>query len=878
MLSPYFPYRCMKKNIRISSEFNDTLLKAHEFSKERKLVNITAEAVIYYVVEKYVKKDCKENEFLVKFFSSLDTEEKDTIYQRALDFRDNSTIKSPFSFIDDRIPFSMALHEIINRACEISIELIPFTDDIEMTDDLFLVSAFEVFPDYLEDLDIDLDGIKGDIKLAGFSGTLKEKRIDSGLPTFEDFMKKLGFPGSETTAKDMKKDDDEFEEAGRSSAVSGTAVDPNSKTPYLDQFSFNMTKAAKEGKYDPVIGRDKELSQIIKILGCRKKNNAIILGDPGCGKTAIVEALAMRIQEGNVPQDLQEKRICSLDLNALVSGTKYRGEYEERLQGIIKEVCENKNIIVYIDEFHNLIGNGSSSGSGDGANILKPYLARGEFQCIGSTTQEEYRKFVKDGALKRRFQAVSIEEPSVADTILILKGIAPKYEEFHKVKYPMTTIKACVELAGRYVNDKFFPDKAIDLMDTAGAQIKLGKVRDMTAIDESKAKIEAIRKEKNELVEQQEFEEAAKKRDEEEAERKNLEALQKAMEKAESSRSKWPEVTPENVASVISELTGVPVDQIQTSDIGRLKTMKKELSAQVIGQDEAVDTFVTVLQRNFLGLRDETKSIANILLTGPSGTGKTLICEKVAEGLFGSKDSFIKFNMGEMTSEHEVSKLIGSPAGYVGYDDEPLLLKVKRHPSSLVLFDEIEKAHPKIFDIFLGIMDKGEIVLSNGEIVDFKNTIVVFTGNIGTKDIKNAGKGLGFMKGDKNEENKDIVKKAIEKTFRPEFINRLTHQIVFNELGTLELTKIFGIELAKLKGRLKAKGLSLKVGNALRDKIVEDCDTGYGARDLQRGIQKMIETEICTALLKEDSIDTIIGVSVDWKDDKVTTEFTKKGA
>ena len=306
--------------------------------------------------------------------------------------------------------------------------------------------------------------------------------------------------------------------------------------------------------------------------------------------------------------------------------------------------------------------------------------------------------------------------------------------------------------------------------------------------------------------------------------------------------------------------------------------MKKELSAQVIGQDEAVDTFVTVLQRNFLGLRDETKSIANILLTGPSGTGKTLICEKVAEGLFGSKESFIKFNMGEMTSEHEVSKLIGSPAGYVGYDDEPLLLKVKRHPSSLVLFDEIEKAHPKIFDIFLGIMDKGEIVLSNGETVDFRNTIVVFTGNIGTKDIKRAGKGLGFTKGDKNEENKDIVKKAIEKTFRPEFINRLTHQIVFNELGIPELTKIFDIELGKLKGRLKARGLSLKVSKALRDKIVKDCDTGYGARDLQRGIQKMIETEICTALLKEDSIDGITCISVDWKDDKVTVEFNKKGA
>lgn len=868
----------MKKNLKLSIEFNEALEKAFEYSRIKNLVHITSESVIYFTIEKYLKDSSGENEYLTKFFGTFKSDEKAELLRRAKNLMENIGEVKPFSFDSGNIAFSRSLHEIINRACEISIELIPFTDDIEITDDLFLIAAFERFPDYLDRLNIDLDALRGDIKLAAFGGTFKEKRIEGEIPTFDDFMKKLGFEDEEYSKEDMKKDDDDFEEAGKSTAVSGKAVDPNSKTPFLDQFSFNMTEAAKNGKYDPVIGRDKELSQIIKILGCRKKNNAILLGDPGCGKTAIVESLAMRIQKGNVPMELQGKRVCSLDLNALVSGTKYRGEYEERLQGIIKEVCENPNIIVYIDEFHNLIGNGSSTGSGDGANILKPYLARGEFQCIGSTTQEEYRKFVKDGALKRRFQSVSISEPGISDTISILKGIAPKYEEFHKVKYPQQTIKACVELAGRYINDKFFPDKAIDLLDTAGAQVKLEKVHDMTDIEEAKAKIQGIQEEKKKLVLAQEFEEAAKKRDEEEAERANLESLIKAFEKNESVKSKWPEVTPENVAAVISELTGVPVDQIQTSDIGRLKTMKKELSAQVIGQEEAVDTFVTVLQRNFLGLRDETKSIANILLTGPSGTGKTLICEKVAEGLFGSKDSFIKFNMGEMTSEHEVSKLIGSPAGYVGYEDEPLLLKVKRHPSSLVLFDEIEKANPKIFDIFLGIMDKGEIVLSNGEVVDFKNTIVVFTGNIGTKDIKSVGKGLGFMKEDKNKENKEIVKKAVEKTFRPEFINRLTHQITFNELGIPELTKIFTIELGKLKGRLKAKGYNLKVSNSMRDKIVKDCDTGYGARDLQRGIQKMVETEVCTSLLAEDSLNGITGINVDWKDEKVIVEFIKKGS
>ena len=717
-----------------------------------------------------------------------------------------------------------------------------------------------------------------------------EYSSESSTPSIPDLLKFLGLAAGGKIGEDksnenstppseseMKKEDDDFDRAGESTAVNTKKVDPNSKTPFLDQYSYDMTFAAKNGKYDPVVGRDVEIGQIIKIISCRKKNNAILLGDPGCGKTAIVESLSQKIIDGKVPFDLRNKRICSLDLNALVSGTKYRGEYEERLQGIIKEVCNNKDIIVYIDEFHNLIGNGSTSGSGDGANILKPYLARGEFQCIGSTTQEEYRKFVKDGALKRRFQCVQIDEPTVKETIEILKEIAPKYEEYHRVKYSAESIKLCVELSGRYITDKFFPDKAIDILDTAGAQMKLFKKRNTTDIDNKKAEIEVIKKKKLSAVESQDFELAAKYRDEQLTCQKEYDNLIKQMTKKDKSKKLWPEVTDQVVCEVVSGITGIPIDQVGKSDLGKLKSMKKELGEKIIGQKEAVDTFVTVLQRNYLGLRDETKCIASILLTGPSGTGKTLICEEVAKRLFGNEEAFIKFNMGEMTSEHEASKLIGSPAGYVGYEDEPLLLQVKRHPSSLVLFDEIEKAHPKIFDIFLGIMDKGEITLNNGERVDFKNCIVVFTGNIGTKEIEKFGKGLGFNRDidDKNKTNTEIVTKSIKKTFRPEFINRLTNMVTFNELGKPELLKIFNLEFNKLKDRLKVKGYSIKASNSLKNHIVDLCDPIYGARDLQRNIQNLIETNVCTSLLEKDDKDlaNINSISVDYKDDKVVVKF-----
>lgn len=905
----------MESNIKLCNELSEIFKTAREVAKCEKLKEITTEHVVHLICNKYLltRNDNCELALVSYFFDSVSTDDRFTFVERAETLHNLSKKYSSLSdvYSTDTISLSQELSNLLNKSGEelgkvgiFSLNKVP-----EIGIDIFMISVLKFSEErygLLAGIEVDVEEYLGSVKeklleetltsalMNGgpFSSPFSKDAINSTRSDVDSLLKDLGFSfkGDKTSSADehimsesaMKKDDEEFDKAGESEAINVSAVDPNSKTPFLDQFSYDMTKAAKNKVYDPVIGRAREIDQIIKVLCCRKKNNVILLGDPGCGKTAIIESLSQRIIGGNVPEELSEKRICSLDLNALVSGTKYRGEYEERLQGIIKEVCKNKNIIIYIDEFHNLIGNGSTSGSGDGANILKPYLARGEFQCIGSTTQEEYRRFVKDGALKRRFQSVQIDEPGIDETVEILKGISNKYEDFHKVKYPLATIKACVEFAGRYINDRFFPDKAIDLLDTAGAQVKLeiGKEKDTKDIDDLKKKIKSIKVDKMKAVSNQDFELAAKYRDDQIKEEANLGSLIQAKDK-QNTRGKWPEVTVDSVASVISGMTGVPVDKIVQTDLGRLRSMKEELAGKVIGQETAVDTFVTVLQRNFLGFRDETKCIASILLTGPSGTGKTLICEEVAAGLFGSRDAFIKYNMGEMTSEHEVSKLIGSPAGYVGYEDEPLLLQVKRHPSSLVLFDEIEKAHPKIFDIFLNIMDKGEIVMNNGERVDFRNTIVVFTGNIGTSEMVKS-KGLGFNKildsAEKNKQNESIVQKAIKTTFRPEFVNRLTNMVTFNELGKPELIKIFGLEFAKLRARIKARGYSIKVTTALRDKIIGDCDTNFGARDLQRNIQKYVESEICGALLgvEDTEIKTITGMNLDWKDDAVVVGFAKK--
>lgn len=664
-----------------------------------------------------------------------------------------------------------------------------------------------------------------------------------------------------------------FQPAASEGPVSSKKVDPNSKTPYLDQFSYDMTEAAREGKYDPVVGRDSEVAQVLEILGCRKKNNAVLLGDPGCGKTAIVECLAQKIVSGDVPFEMKEKRICSLDLNALVSGTKFRGEYEERLQGIIKEVCTDPNIIMYIDEFHNLVGNGSTSGSGDGANILKPYLARGEFQCIGSTTFDEYRKFIeKDGALKRRFQNINVLEPTISETVEILTNIAPKYSEHHHVTYTPETLKYCVEWAGRYITDRFFPDKAIDVLDLAGSMKRLSCPVDTSAIDLLKERLEQVKMKKRNCIDVQNYEEASICF---EQEKKLIEAVELARKDLENNTkvSEWPVIEKEDVTKVIAKISKVPVDKIAESDMEKLKTMKHNLESRVIGQQEAIDEVSMALQRNSLGLRDTAKPIASMLMVGPTGSGKTMICKELAKEFFGSEEALIRFDMAEFGERHEVTKLTGSTASYVGYEDKPLLDEVRKKPYSVVLFDEIEKAAPEIFNIFLNILDEGMITLGNGQKVDFKNTVIIFTGNVGTKELAMRGNGIGFGEVSAAISKKATVMDAVKKTFRPEFINRLSSIIVFNELTRDNLLKICDLELRKLSDRLNDREYILKVTPELKEKIVDSCDLKYGARDLQRKISEFVEKTICTYMIENTVPESFRGIEVGLEADKAKCSF-----
>lgn len=625
-------------------------------------------------------------------------------------------------------------------------------------------------------------------------------------------------------------------------------------TPMLDKYAFDMTKGAGEGKFDPVIGREEELNELMRILCCRKKNNALLLGDPGVGKTAIIEALAQRIAGNTVPKFLLGKRLMSLNLNNLVAGTKYRGQFEERIKKIIDEVISHPEIIVFIDEFHTIIGTGSSEGGGDAANILKPYLARGEFQCIGSTTEDEYRKHIeKDGALKRRFQNVRVYSPSLEEVKMILGNIKDKYESYHGVKYSQEIIESIVTLTERYVTDRNFPDKAIDLLDLAGSITKLDKSNDkdyIKKIQKLEDQIQILKDQKAKAIQSSEYEKAAEIRDLERNKQKELDDLRN---NTSGSPDVYYDVTDLEVTKAISRISGVPLEKIGTSDLVKLKSMKDTLEKIVIGQPEAIVEVTKALQRNSLGLRDPKKPIASLLMVGPTGSGKTYICKTLAKEFFGSEDALIKFDMSEYGEKHEITKLIGASASYVGYGDTPLLEQVRRKPYSVVLFDEIEKADKAIYQLFLSILDEGHVTLANGTKVNFKNCVIVFTGNVGTKDLILKGSGMGFSgietAEDKKKKSDAIVKKAIEKTFAPEFINRLTKTVIFNELTKENLLNICDLEVVKLVNRLSETGYKLTVDKAVKELIVDKCDLKYGARDLQRNIVKYVEDEVCNELL-----------------------------
>lgn len=639
--------------------------------------------------------------------------------------------------------------------------------------------------------------------------------------------------------------------------VAGTKQQKSSKdTPVLDSFSTDMTKAAEEGKLDPVVGREKEIERLAQILSRRKKNNPILIGEPGVGKSAIVEGLAMRIVERKVSRILFDKRVVALDMTAVVAGTKYRGQFEERIRSILNELKKNPDIILFIDEIHNIVGAGSAAGSMDAANILKPSLARGEIQCIGATTLDEYRQNIeKDGALERRFQKVMVEPTTPEETLQILKNIKEKYEEHHCVNYTDEALEACVKLTDRYISDRNFPDKAIDALDEAGSRVHLTNVSVPKEIEEQEKLIEEARKHKNEAVNLQNFELAASFRDQEKNYMNQLEVMKREWE--ENLKQQRETVDAPQIENVVSMMSGVPVQRMAQAEGIRLKGMKEELKSKVIAQDKAVDTLVKAIQRSRVGLKDPNKPIGTFLFLGPTGVGKTHLAKELARQLFGTTDAMIRIDMSEYMEKYSVSRLVGAPPGYVGYEEGGQLTeKVRRRPYSIVLLDEIEKAHSDVFNLLLQVMDEGRLTDSNGRTVDFKNTVIILTSNIGTRQLKEFGKGIGFaaqLRTDDSEYSRSVITKALNKSFAPEFINRLDEIITFDQLDVEALSKIIDIELKRLYQRMESIGYKLQIDDDAKRYVAEKgYDVQFGARPLKRSIQSNLEDGLAELILNEE--------------------------
>lgn len=639
--------------------------------------------------------------------------------------------------------------------------------------------------------------------------------------------------------------------------VAGTKQQKSSKdTPVLDSFSTDMTKAAEEGKLDPVVGREKEIERLAQILSRRKKNNPILIGEPGVGKSAIVEGLAMRIVERKVSRILFDKRVVALDMTAVVAGTKYRGQFEERIRSILNELKKNPDIILFIDEIHNIVGAGSAAGSMDAANILKPSLARGEIQCIGATTLDEYRQNIeKDGALERRFQKVMVEPTTPEETLQILKNIKEKYEEHHCVNYTDEALEACVKLTDRYISDRNFPDKAIDALDEAGSRVHLTNVSVPKEIEEQEKLIEEARRHKNEAVNLQNFELAASFRDQEKNYMNQLEVMKREWE--ENLKQQRETVDAPQIENVVSMMSGVPVQRMAQAEGIRLKGMKEELKSRVIAQDKAVDTLVKAIQRSRVGLKDPNKPIGTFLFLGPTGVGKTHLAKELARQLFGTTDAMIRIDMSEYMEKYSVSRLVGAPPGYVGYEEGGQLTeKVRRRPYSIVLLDEIEKAHSDVFNLLLQVMDEGRLTDSNGRTVDFKNTVIILTSNIGTRQLKEFGKGIGFaaqLRTDDSEYSRNVITKALNKSFAPEFINRLDEIITFDQLDVEALSKIIDIELKRLYQRMESIGYKLQIDDDAKRYVAEKgYDVQFGARPLKRSIQSNLEDGLAELILNEE--------------------------
>lgn len=656
---------------------------------------------------------------------------------------------------------------------------------------------------------------------------------------------------------DYNEDADEGEEPGEEDPMYNPYRQSNpakSDTPVLDNFGIDITKAAEDGTLDPIVGRDREIERLAQILSRRKKNNPVLLGEPGVGKSAIAEGLAIRIMQKKVSRVLFDKRVVALDIASIVAGTKYRGQFEERMKAILNELAKNKNVILFIDEIHTIVGAGGSGGSLDAANMLKPALSRGEIQCIGATTLDEYRQNIeKDGALERRFQKVLVEATSFEETLEILNNIKSRYEDHHNVKYTDAAIKACVKLTNRYISDRSLPDKAIDALDEAGSRVHITNINVPPVIEELEKSIEEVKDKKKEAVKQQNFEVAAAFRD---RERQMLVSLDQEKERWQKELSENRiTVDEEQVAEVVAMMTGVPVKRIARTEGIKLLQMHDELEESIVGQKEAIEKIVKAIHRNRAGLKDPNRPIGSFIFLGPTGVGKTQLAKVLAKYLFDTDDALIRIDMSEYMEKFAVSRLVGAPPGYVGYEEGGQLTeKVRRKPYSVVLLDEIEKAHPDVFNILLQLLDDGQLTDSLGRRVDFKNTIVIMTSNIGSRQLKDFGRGIGFSAQDRTGDNdyaKGVVQKALKSVFAPEFLNRIDDVVIFNALSKEDIYKIIDIELKGLAKRVGDLGFSVTITDAAKEFITEKgYDPQYGARPLKRAIQKYLEDELAEVIIK----------------------------
>lgn len=784
------------------------------------------------------KKDCLANKLL--------SEQADNIYAIKAEIEDFlKQVSDPGMKYNPNIAFSEEATEIIKASLSIAEEMGSNTADSEHLLLSILARTNNITAEICNRHNVSYSSVMAVLKKVGDKTPQAEQgqhSVSSGIDREDN----------------MFDEDENFAEEDKTTS---TARPDNASTPTVDKYCTDLTKAAAEGKLDPLVGREKEIQRVAQILCRRKKNNPVLIGEPGVGKSAIVEGLALRIAEHTVSPVLQGKRIMSLDLAALVAGTKYRGQFEERIKSLTDELKSHKDIILFIDELHTIVGSGSAAGSMDAANILKPALARGEIQCIGATTIEEYRKVIeKDGALERRFQKILVEETTMEETEQIIVNIKDRYEEFHNVTYTPEALKACVTLSAKYISGRQFPDKAIDILDEAGSRCRISNMHVPDEIKDKEKLIDELNKAKNDAISRQDYEHAISYRDKAKEVQQELDAIKKAWKLSMSKNRQT--VSLDTIETIVSEMSGVPVQRLQQSEKSRLLHMGDALKQKVIGQDNAIGTVAKSIIRNRVGIGNSKKPIGVFMFLGPTGVGKTYLVKELAKFMFGSEDSLIRIDMSEYTEKYNVSRLVGAPPGYVGYEEGGQLTeKVRKKPYSIILLDEIEKAHADVYNVLLQIMDEGRLTDSYGRTVDFKNTIIIMTSNSGSRQLREFPSQIGFASSNASGQSykDEVINKALHKTFSPEFLNRLDEIVIFNSLDKAALDRIVDLEMQELKRRMAEMGYALQYGNDVIEQIIaKGYDVQYGARPIKRAIQNMIEDKISMALLEaEDDKKTI---------------------